>query len=111
MITREMPLMVSGQATVDANGRASVELKPTSFGEMWVVTTVGYKVSSSVSEPIAKFYVSGVFIGGTYTGSLGSATGVSVFQTNQPARMDWEQADVGATVELTLHGTRKIVGP
>lgn len=105
-MARRLPLNAFNETTLDASGSGAIELKPTSHGETWLVTSASIKVSSNTVEPEFNLYSNGVFIDGTFDGSL-NATGLyEILATNQPMRGEWSGGDSGAIAQLRLGGWR-----
>lgn len=108
-MARRLPLNAFDEVTLDANGVGAIELKPVSHGETWLVTSASIKVISIAVvplEPEFNLYSNGVFIDGTFDGSL-NATGLyETLFTNQPMRGEWSGGDPGAIAQLRLGGMR-----
>ena len=107
MITTQ--LNTGGSATVPASGTRTVTIGPNGI-ETWQISTIAVTASSATSEPTAKVYVDSVdpihFIGGTFTGSNDSSDQSVVLLQGQKLICVWTLADVGATVTLSVYGTK-----
>lgn len=107
MITTQ--LNTGGSAVVPANGIATVTIGPNGL-ETWNLTTVAVSASTNTLEPTARVYVGAVdpkfLVGSTYTGSLDSGPDSSILPPGQKIICVWNGADVGATVTLSVYGTK-----
>jgi hypothetical protein len=104
------PLLVQLQATVLADGTATVETGPVQYGESWYVQTIASTVdlasgAAMVLEPEVRVFIDRRFIAGSFAASLDSAGPSQAMNTGQRLRAVWSGADVGAIAQLTVSGT------
>lgn len=101
--------MQSGSAVADANGTATVELRPGIAGEWWRIRNTSVS-GNSANEPVVKVYKGFVtdshLIGGSLTGNLDSAVGDDYLQPNEALICVWTGATPGAHFTVTVTGER-----
>lgn len=111
MITDKALLSAFAQAVVAGDGTASVTLAP--HGEWWEVTRLSVKASSNTREATATYFLTTANSGSeqetSYAGSSGDSTDMNTFMTDGDRLIiQWENADVGATVTATVRGWKKM---
>ena len=113
MVTRTMPLRVSDQVTLDANGNGQVELKNSNYGTTWTVKLIGLRVEPrpSTLEPECSVFHDGLFLGGSMTASLDADSAITeIVQTGEAIQAVWTGGDPGKTAILSLGGEQEIIG-
>jgi hypothetical protein len=114
MVQQVLPFNTSVQATVGADGTATVSIGPTAYNQVWRITQISCRASSNVAEPQFSYYLGPAsdvnFVNGSYSGSRDSDTGILI---NLPGGLSltgkWTGADVGATVTMGVLG-EKVIG-
>ena len=109
---RTLPLNVSAQTVLDADGNGTASTGPLSAGETWLAGfTAGVltRETSITSEAQCRVYCGGRFIGGTTWGSTGDAsTNTTQLSVGQVVEAQWTGGDPGATAMLDVTGTKQV---
>jgi hypothetical protein len=115
-MSRQLPLNISAQTVLDADGNGTAGIGPLSAGETWLLGTAACHVLTNNSEATCRFYVGGgaspnYFAGGTTwgsTGDSGTAAAGSVIGVGTQVFATWTGGDPGATAYLTVTGTKTV---
>jgi hypothetical protein len=116
-MSQTVPLNPGLSATVvlDANGNGTVTIGPTIPGTAWQVSGVGVLVNGGVAVNVPTFTLynggpaPGNFLGGSYTGSNDSDTGLAITLTpGQILTGVWSGGDPGASATMSVNGTQTI---
>ncbi len=102
-------LTEAASVVLDASGNGSVRLRPANTRTTWKVASVQVTVSSNANEPTANVYMNtptGADLGGTYTGSNDTCSGLNVeLYPGQALAVQWRGGDPGARATATVYGT------
>lgn len=106
------PLTQSGRAVADSNGKAVITIGPERAFEKWHVTGVAVQSSSSTLVPEVREYrqseAESNLIGTTRSGDLDSGASDVTLEPGEHVIYVFTNADVGATCQVTVNGTRRI---
>lgn len=106
---RTLPLRVSDQVTLDANGDGQVEL--TCDVQGWSLSMAGLRVEPRpvTLEPECTIYINGQFVGGSLSASMDADTTFNQeMQQGEKITAVWTGGDAGKTAILSLTGTRTL---
>lgn len=102
-----LPFRLTQDTVLDASGGGSIRFQP-SIGE-WKVEQVSARTSTFVNEPEFSAYVSGMFVGGSYSGSR---TNDTTFNQRISAQDNltgvWVGGDAGATATMVISGVKLV---
>jgi hypothetical protein len=100
--------------TLDAAGRGTVRLRPSSMRTTWLVQSVQVAATSNAAEPTANVFLgseTGQNLGGTYTGSNDTCSGMNTqLYPGQYLTVLWTGGDPGAVATATAYGTTSTWG-
>lgn len=106
------PLIQSGRAIADSNGKAVITIGPERAYEKWHITSVAVQSSSTDLVPEVREYrqseADSNLIGTTRSGDLDSGDADVTLQPTEHVVYVFTNADVGSTCEVTINGSRTL---
>ena len=107
---RTLALNYTANALLDGSGNGSFVAGPSFYGESWNVTSTGLSAASATNPaaniPQAKTFVGGMFLEGTYSGSLNSSDTVYTVHSGQQVVVTFVGGQPNDIITVTLLGTR-----
>jgi hypothetical protein len=104
------PLMESGQATIGADGKATVRLQPLRAHETWRIRRIQVQSTSTILVPTCRIYKGAVAanlqVDGTQRGTMDHSDTDLPLLNGEAFIAVWESGDVGALCVVTIEGER-----
>jgi hypothetical protein len=108
-----MPVMKTGQVTLNAQGAGTVTLSPGIYGVTWHITQASVRTIQAVVTKEAKAQLESFpySLPGTYSGSSGDTAALDLtLSASQQISCTWSGGDAGAVATLTVSGVQMIEG-
>jgi hypothetical protein len=104
------PLTESGQATIGADGKATVRLQPLRAHETWRIRRIQIQSSSTVLVPTCRIYKGAIAancqVDGSRSGTMDHSDTDLLLQTGEAFIAVWENGDIGAQCVVTIEGEK-----